>query len=146
MKKIIPSTLILLLTFFTTTALAEPGHGRSNQDYYSTQGKRIDRHLDRVGNRIENRFEHKAYRAEAKGKYRQSEHFRARGKQINRHLDHKGKWLRTRYNQHRHQNNCDHRVAYLQPRVTYRSHNLHNNRFGVVINQPGLWFGGIWHD
>jgi len=146
MKRIIPITLTLLLAFFATTALAERGHGRGNQDYYSTQGVRIDRHLDREGNRIEHRFEHKAYRAEAKGKYRQAEHFRVKGKQINRHLDHKGKGIRTRYIQHKHQNSCNHRVAYLKPRVTYRSHIPYNNRFGVVINQPGLWFGGSWHD
>jgi len=146
MKKIIPITLTLLLAFFATTALAERGHGRGNQDYYSTQGDRIDRHLDRLGNRIESRFEHKAGRAEAKGQYRQAQNFRAKGKQINRHLHHKGNWIRTRYSQYRPHNSCDHRVAYVQPRFTYRSHTPDNNRFGVVINQPGLWFGGSWHD
>lgn len=153
MQKIIPITLTLLLMFFATTASADRGRDRSNHDDYSTQGKRIDRHLDRVGNRIEHRFEriehrseHKAHRAEAKGKYRQSEHFRARGKQLNRHLDRKSNGPHRRYNQHRHQNSCDHRVAYRSPRVTYRSHDLYNDRFAVVISQPGLWFGGSWHN
>lgn len=145
MKSIIPITVTLLLAFFATTALADRGHGQGNQNYYSTQGDRIDRHLDRVGNRIESRFEHKADRAEAKGKYRQARHFRAKGEQINRRLDHKGNWIRTRHTQHRHYNN-NHRLAYVQPRVTCRSHIPYNNRFGVVINQPGLWFGGSWHD
>jgi hypothetical protein len=147
MRKLIPITLALLLTCLTTTVMADQSSSRRSHEGYSSQGKRIERHLDAKGDRIERRFDQKAVRAAQQGKYRQAYHFERKGRQINRHLDRKGASFHDR---------IDHRGAYHQdgrhhpryPRVIYPvyGHVRHDDYARLVIQQPGLWFSWGRHN
>ena len=148
MKNLLTIATMLMLVFTATTALAERGNRQSNHGKYVSKGERIDKHLDRKGDRIEHRFERKADRAKAKGHYKQAAHFRAKGAKINRHLDRKGYRIHARHDRHDrykdgHAKNHRH---YVKKRIVYRDYKPYKNRFGVVIRQPGLWFGGSWRN
>ena len=148
MKNLLTIATMLMLIFSATTALAERGNRQGEHGRYVSKGERIDKHLDRKGDRIEHRFEHKAYRAEAKGHYKQAAHFRAKGAQINHHLDRKGDRIHACYDRHdrnRHHYAHNHRHPYKQ-RIAYRDYKPYRSSYGVVISQPGLWFGGSWRN
>ena len=147
MKHLLTIATTILLVTFATTALADRGERRGNHGKYATKGERIERHLDRKGDRIEHRFEHKAHRAEAKGKYRQADHFRAKGAKINRHLDRKGHRIHARHDRHdRHRHLYDRHHHHHVKRVVYHDYRPYENIFGVIISQPGLWLGGTWRN
>ena len=148
MKHLLTIATTILLVTFATTALADRGERRGNHGKYATKGERIERHLDRKGDRIEHRFEHRAHRAEAKGKYRQADHFRAKGAKINRHLDRKGHRIHARHDRHdRHRHHYDrHHRHHVKQRIDYRHYTPYKNRFGVIISQPGLWLSGTWRN
>ena len=148
MKNLLTVATMLLLVFSATTALAERGNRQGDHGKYVSKGERIDRHLDRKGDRIEHRFEHKADRAEARGHDRQAKHFRSKGQQINRHLDRKGDRIHARHDRHdryRHYNARNHR-HHVKQRIAHRNYEPYKNRFGVIISQPGLLFGGSWRN
>ena len=148
MKNLLTIATMLMLVFTATTALAERGNRQGNHGRYVSKGERIDKHLDRKGDRIEHRFEHKAYRAKAKGHYKQAAHFRAKGAKINRHLDRKGDRIHARHDRHdryKHRHTKNHR-HHVKKRIVYRDYKPYKNRFGVVISQPGLWLGGSWRN
>jgi len=149
MNHLLTIAIMLLLVFSATTALAERGNRQGDYGKYVSNGETADRHLDRRGDRIEHRFEHMADRAESRGHYKQATHFRAKGAKINRHLDRKGDLIHARYDRHdrfrydrHHAQNHRHHVKHW---IAYRGYEPYRNRFGVVISQPGLWFGGSWH-
>ena len=135
--------LLVLTIFLATPAIA--GQGRHGDSYYaySSYGDRVDRHLDRKGDQIQHRFEHKAMRAESKGKYHKADRMRAKGERINRHLDRKGNRIHAAYDR---RHSPQYRHHYKAPRVIYRSPILYDSYFGVVINQPGLTIGWGWYD
>ncbi len=143
MKKIIPTTLTILLLFFANSAMAERGSDRGRHDGYASQGKRIEQRLNARGDRIERHFDRKADRAYARGNDRQARHFEKKGKQINRHLDRKGERIHSRFERH-----GDYRHKRLHryqsnPKAAYRvrDYRQHNNHVSVLIQQPGLWLG-----
>ncbi|MGK2944771.1 MAG: hypothetical protein ACSLFC_08540 [Desulfuromonadales bacterium] len=143
MKKIIPTTLTILLLLFANSAMAERGSERGNRDGYASQGKRIEQRLNTRGDRIEQHFDRKADRAHEKGKYRQARHFENKGKQINRHLDRKGQQIHKRF-EHRGDYRRDNHLRYRSyPRVAYpvKSYRHPNTHVSVLIQQPGLLFG-----
>ncbi len=145
MKNFLTITLTLLLVLFATTALADRRYGHGDHDgYHTTQGERIDRHLDRKGDMIERRFDHKADRAEANGKYRKADRLRTKGERINRHLDRKGDRIHARHDtQQRHHVRAQ-RYVQVQPRVAYRDYDHRDNYFNLMIHQPGLLLGWGW--
>lgn len=147
MKNLLTIATMLMLVFTATTALAERGNRQGNHGKYVSKGERIDKHLDRKGDRIEHRFEHKADRAKAKGHYKQAAHFRAKGAKINRHLDRKGDRIHARHDRHdRRRHHYDRHHHHYKKRVVYREYRPYQNRFGVIISQPGLWLGGSWRN
>jgi hypothetical protein len=142
MKKIMATTLTILLLLFVNNAMAESGDNRDH-DRYTSQGKRIEQRMDAKGDRIERHFDRKAEKAYAQGKNRQARHFQKKGEQINRHLDRKGERIHARLehrdayrNKQQHHVHSYPRVAY--PVSTYRSH---DSSFSVMIQQPGLLLG-----
>ncbi|MBW2473632.1 MAG: hypothetical protein JRE56_03455 [Deltaproteobacteria bacterium] len=145
MKNLLTIATMLLLVFSATTAQAERGNRQDDHGKYVSKGERIDKHLDRKGDRIEHRFEHKADRAEAKGHYKQAAHLRAKGAQINCHLDHKGDRLHARHDRYRYHHVKNYR-HHVKKWIVYRDYQPYKNRFGVVISQPGLLFGGSWRN
>ncbi len=143
MKTIIPIALALCLALFATNAMAERGHRNSNQHYYSSQGERIERHLDNRGDRIERHFEHKAHRAAERGNYRKAAHFQKKGKQINRQMSRKGEQIHTRLNRRAHNDQREYQPE-RYARSSARRYN-HNNFISVMIQQPGFLLGWGWH-
>ena len=134
MRHLLTITLMLLLVLLSTSALAERSHGygQGDQGVYAS-------HRALIGQR----FEYKADRAAAHGHYRQAKHFRTKGEQLNRHLDRRDKRFQARFEQR-----CDiqrQRHHLVRPHLRYENamgkHRSHNNFVGVVIRQPGLWFG-----
>ena len=101
MKTLSSLAIACLLIFTATAALAERGAPRGERDCFVAQGAWVDRHLDRKGDLIEQRFERKALRAESQEKYRKAERFRTRGEHINRHLDRQGDRIRARHQSHK---------------------------------------------
>ena len=135
--------LLVLTIFLATPAIADQGRHGKGYDAYSNYGERVDRHLDRKGDQIQHRFEHKAMRAESKGKYDKADRMRAKGERVNRHLDRRGDRIHAAYDhrythQHRHYNTA--------PRVIHRSPAPYDTYFGLVINQPGLMIGWGFYD
>lgn len=143
MKKIIPTTLAILLLLSANSAMADRGSERGNRDGYASQGKRVEQHLNTRGDRIERHFDRKAVRALEKGKYRQASHFQKKGKQINHHMDRKGKQHHKRF-EHRGDFRRDNHLRYRSyPRVAYpvKSYRHPNTHVSVLIQQPGLFLG-----
>jgi len=146
MKKVIPITLTFLLILFTSAAMAERGDDRGGQRYDTSQGARIERHLDNRGDRIERRFEHKAERAAEQGKYRKASHFQKKGKQINRHMDRKGERIHARFDRREHYRHERPRHNRPSQRVVYPTRAYsHNSYVNLRIQQPGLLFGWGWY-
>ena len=148
MKNLLTIATMLLLVMYASTALAERGNRQGAHGKYISKGERVERHLDRKGDRIEHRFLHKAHRAEAKGKYRQADRFRAKGAKINRHLDRMGHRIHARHDRHdRYRHHYDrHYRHYGKHRGAHRHYQPYKSRFDVMINQPGLWLGGSWRN
>ena len=146
MKKIIPTTLAILLLLSANNAMADRGSERSNRDGYASQGKRVEQHLNTRGDRIDRHFDRKAGHAYARGNDRQARHFENKGKQINRHLDRKGKQIHRRF-EHRGDYRRDNHRYRSYPRVAYPMKNYRhpNNHVSVLIQQPGLLFGWNIH-
>lgn len=141
MQKIITIIVALIFTGLATSAMADPGTARRTHDGYSVQGKRIERHLDAKGDRIQQQFHRKAVRAADRGRYQQAWHFEKKGRQINRHLDRRGDRMHQRFN-HR-GGYHGHRGPHYPyppagghgPRYEYRG-----DRVGLIIQQPGFLF------
>ncbi|MEJ2471320.1 MAG: hypothetical protein P8Y91_05755 [Desulfuromonadales bacterium] len=143
MKKLLIFGFTLAFIASATLAFAERGHGRNDRGY-TTKGAKIERHLDRKGDRIEHRFQQKARRADVRGHYRKADQFRAKGARINRHLDRKGDRMRAYYD--RRHRPVNHRHRDHRPRVIYRGHHDPSSAFSVMISQPGFLFGWGWYD
>jgi hypothetical protein len=148
MRYLIFAAIFALTTLLAAPAIADHGH-RYGNDYYVSYGGKVDRHLDRKGDVIQHRFEHKAIRAEAKGKYHKADRMRVKGERINHHLDRKGDRIHAYYdNRYNHQRSYSngHKHYTVKPRVVYRTSVPHNTYFGLVFNQPGLSIGWGWYD
>jgi len=151
MKKIMATTLTILLLLFVNNAMAESGDNRDH-DRYTSQGKRIEQRMDAKGDRIERQFDRKAEKAYAKGKNRQARHFQNKGKQINRHMDRKGERIHARiehrdaYRYQQRRSNVryqkQHRV-HAYPKVVYpvNRYRGHDTSLSFLIQQPGLLLG-----
>lgn len=143
MKKIIPTTMTILLLIFANNAMADRGSERGNREGYASQGKRVEQHLNTRGDRIDRHFDHKAVRAHEKGKYLQASHFQKKGKQINHHMDRKDKQNHKRF-EHRGDYRRDNHLRYRSyPGVAYpvKSYRHPNTHVSVLIQQPGLLLG-----
>ena len=148
MKKLIPITLTLLLVFFASTALAERGHNRHDNDGYNSKGDRIERHMDKKGDRIERRFDRRADHAADQGKYRKARHLSKKGDRIDRHFDRRGERMHAKFDQRRHNHRTRHQhqeryVQVVSPR--YAHHDIHANLFSLMIRQPGFVLGWNSH-
>ena len=143
MKTIIPATLTVLLLLGANNAMADRSYSRSGHNGYTSQGERIEQHLDAKGNCIERHFDRKADRAYGQGKYRQARHFQKKGDQINRHLDRKSERIHDRFEHRGDYRQENHHRYQPYPRVVYpvSRQRLHDSYVSVMIQQPGLWLG-----
>jgi len=149
MKKLFAMTLMISVVLLASTAFADRGYGRSGSNGYASQGTRIERHLDRQGDQIQHRFEQKANWADRRGMHYKADRMRVQGERINRHLDRKGEWIHARldqrYDQDHHMHYRTHRHEYHGQPVVYRNAYPYDSYFGLIINQPGLFFSWGLH-
>jgi len=149
MKFIQLAIILAAMMLLTTPAIADQTRGRGNDKHNTFYGERIDRQPVQKRDVIQHRFEHKAMRAEAQGKFHKANRMLAKGERIHQRMDRQGDRMHAYYDpRHVRQHNRD--QVYWQtstkPRVIYRNHAPYGSYFGLVFNQPGLSIGWGFYD